>query len=312
MFRLVFALLCATLARAQAVECPDCGAESRRTTLCSAHAELEALTLREQRAAFRSPDAAARVRALEAVAALTRAHTNLPTPAVAKFLGDALKDESLEVRFAGVRLLVDGQHRGEAVRGILRGLEEAQRTWRKVEQRLVEGEAAPDAGRANVAVTVDELTSVPDYVETVLSALSHVQDERALQALLSYLRSPLESTPGRFLVAASEATLAFDTRKGTEAVINLLEQIELGLAQGSIPRRFAGAEGGSSLLDMLKAPLENAGNDDYTAIVTELYEYAASKRLAAPADAAQAKSLGWKAWLASVQAALPETVAAER
>jgi hypothetical protein len=277
--------------------------------LCGLHAEIETVTLRDQKRVYKSGTVDERILALERVAELTRTHTNVATVNVARFLAEALVDDSLAVRRAAVRLLSEGQNADEASRGMVRGLDKARRTWAEIEARVVELPGEPRGNRGSVALTIDELTDVPEYFQSVLTALGRLRDERSLQALLSYLRSPLDRTPGRFLAAASEAALQLDTRRGVESVITLLGNIEEALAQGAIPRRFPHAVGKTTLLDAMKEPLENADDDDYAQIIAALSRYANRKQLPQPAPAIAHRSVEWRSWYEGVRETLPDRVA---
>lgn len=280
----------------QGDSCGDCASTQRRTVLCARHAGIEGATLREQKRNLRSKESSLRVAALERVAELTHTHANAASPAVARFLAEGLDDPSLAVRRVAVKLLAEGQNADEAARGMVRGLESAKETWSGIEERV----ADPRTG----ALEIDELTEVPAYFESVLEALGKLRDERSLQALLAYLRSPLERTPGRFLVVAGEATLALDTRRGTEAVITLLANLEAALAHGAIPRRFERADGRATLLDSMKARLDNATEAERGALLNALSAYA-EKKLLAPESKPTCAS-DWRAWLESVRTQLPE------
>jgi hypothetical protein len=301
-------LAIAALLLAQGKDCAACRVDPRRAILCAAHTEAEWSTLREARAALHSKEAAERIRALERVAALTQEHQNAPSVQVARFLADGLSDPSLEVRTRALELIVDGQHKKEAAKGVVRGLDEALRTWRELDVRLTETDADPGRSRTNVAVTVHELLQVPAYVEAVLSALSAMRDERALIALVDFVQEPIDRTPGRFLAAGCEALLALDTRKGTEVVVDVLIELDALLSGAGVARRFGPREGAPSLIDKYKSRLENADAETHEAIRHALEDYARGKAVAPPEGCDVGRCGAWREWLKAARDSLPATL----
>jgi hypothetical protein len=247
------AVLLAVLALAQAAPCPECRVQSKRVMLCTLHATEETSVLRDVRAVLSKGGEAERIAALERAASLTAAHPQAASPGVARLLSGSVGDVSLRVRTKALALLCEGQNHEEAVRGVLDGWKEAQKTWRVLDAKLVLGESASAEG-IPVTLTTEELQETPDYFVEALRALGQLGDERAVTALVTFLRSPLDRTPGRFLVAASEAALELDSRRGVRGVISLLEP------RRSV-RRWPGAEAFEArgrTLAALKQPLEPA------------------------------------------------------
>ncbi|MCC7015156.1 MAG: hypothetical protein IT454_21525 [Planctomycetes bacterium] len=301
----------ALLLSQQTSNCPDCRNDPRRPLLCSAHLEAETTLLREQRALLaRSKDIDERLAAIDKVAALTRAHANVPSPVVARFLADALRDESLAVRRSALARLLDGQHHDETVRGVLDGWKEGQKLWRVLDAKLVLSEGSTESGKAPVALTTEELSDIPDYTLALIRALGRLRDERAWNALHAYFRAPLDRTPGRFLVAAADSMLQLDSRKSCDATIALLAEIEDAFVGGQVPRRFAGDQR-TDLLASLKAPLENASEHDHAEIVALLAQYATLRNLAPPESEEPLRAADWKAWLKLNRDALPEKIGAQ-
>jgi hypothetical protein len=301
-------LALALAAPARAGDCPDCKGDSRRPSLCAPHLEAERSALREQGSAYaRASEPAERIAALEAVAALTREHDNAPSPLVARFLADGLKDESLFVRRRALGLLLEGQHRDETVRGVVEGWKEAQKSWRVLDAKLVLSEAPSEPGKGSVALTTEELAEVPRYVEAQIRALGALHDDRALTALATFLRSPLDRTPGRFLAAAAEALLELDSRRACETVIDLLGELESAFVEGAVPRRFGG-ESRLDLLATLKAPFENATTHDHAEIAAALARYAERKDIAPPSSSEPLRAADWKSWFKTARDALPDRI----
>jgi hypothetical protein len=96
---------------APAVEtCSACARNGLEVRLCAPHADEDRLVLAREGKRLRSKDEAERLATLEAAANLTRAHENAPSPRVVKFLGGALKSESVAVRVRAAQLLGPPQH----------------------------------------------------------------------------------------------------------------------------------------------------------------------------------------------------------
>ena len=301
------AVLLGVLALAQAAPCPECRVQSKRVTLCLPHANEETSVLREARAVLAKGGEADRIAALERAAALTAAHPQAASPGVARLLSGSVGDPSLEVRRRALALLCEGQNHEEAVRGVLDGWKEAQKTWRVLDAKLVLGESASADGTP-VTITTEELQATPDYLVDALRALGRLADERAQTALVAFLRSPLDRTPGRFLVAASEAALELDSRRGVESVIVLLENLEEAFVEGQVPRRFESA--GKNLLSALKQPLENAAAQDLAAVSEALEAYSTRKGIQLPRSEERLTSTDWRHWQRANKEAIPERIPA--
>lgn len=104
---------------AHADSCASCTVEVEATLLCAAHADLERATLAEQVEHLRAEDIERATAALEAIAALTAAHDNAPSPRVAEALARGLEHDAPEVRRVSVRLLGSGQHEPSARAALL-------------------------------------------------------------------------------------------------------------------------------------------------------------------------------------------------
>lgn len=303
----IAAVVLAVLALAQAAPCPDCRVQAKRVTLCTLHATEETSVLRDVRAVLSKGGEAERIVALERAASLTAAHPQAPSPAVARLLSGSVGDASLRVRRKALALLCEGQNHEEAVRGVLDGWKEAQKTWRVLDAKLVLGENVSAEGDP-VTLTTEELQETPDYFVDALRALGQLGDERAVTALATFLRSPLDRTPGRFLVAASEAALELDSRRGVESVIALLENLEQAFVDGQVPRRFEAR--GKDLLAALKQPLENASEHDFAATSEALEAYSTRKGIELPQSEQRLTSTDWRQWQRAHKDAIPERVPA--
>jgi hypothetical protein len=91
-------------------------------------------------------------------------------------------------------------------------------------------------------------------------------------------------------------------------VIQFLSNLEGALAQGTIPRRFPHPAGQNTLLDAMKAPLENADEDDCVAVVAALRNFAGKKQIAAPAETSGHAAESWRAWFESARESLPDRI----
>lgn len=281
--------------------CTQCRVDARRTSLCAAHLDEETSTLREERSVMaRSSVASERTSALERVARLTSAHTNAPSPNVARFLADGLHDSSLDVRRRALALLVDGQHREETVRGLIDGWRAALRLWKDVDTRLAQ--LAAEAPKQAATFDLQQVSDTTAYLEALLAALGEVHDERAYRELLNVFKWPLERTPGRFYVAATHAVLAVESRKGVECVLEFALTLESELAAQRVAPRFAAKEG---LAASLARPLDNATSAHVEATLEALAHFAERRKLGAPApklgSAAQ-----WRTWFKGAKDQLTE------
>jgi len=90
--------------------CSACSTVGRIVKLCEPHAAQERAALTREGTRLGSKDAAARMAALDVLAALTEAHTNAPSARVAERLASALDDGDLGVRSHATSLLGPPQH----------------------------------------------------------------------------------------------------------------------------------------------------------------------------------------------------------
>jgi len=198
---LTLALVLSFVPSSLAATCDSCTAR----ILCPAHKEAETAALAAANAGMRAKDEATRVRALEAVASLTKAHENAPSKTVAKFLAAGIRDESLAVRRTAVSLLASGQEPGESLKGVLQALEDAKK-------ELADVKADKEA--------------VGAYVRVVLAAASGMRDDRSVKGLADFLSAL--PTDSRYVLGPEvcEALLALGSRDAVEAVIGFLAEVE--------------------------------------------------------------------------------------
>jgi len=290
-----------TLALPAGDACTQCRVDSRRTTLCATHLEEETSTLREERSVMaRSAEASERVSALERVARLTGAHTNAPSPNVARFLADGLHDASLDVRRRALALLVDGQQRDETVRGLIDGWRAALKLWKDVDARLAQ--LAAESAKQSASLDLQQVSDATIYLESLLDALGAVHDERAYRELLNVFKWPLERTPGRFYVAAARAALEVESRKGVECVLEFALTLENELAERRVAPRFSAKDG---LAASLARPLDNATTAHVEATLEALALFAERRKLGAPAPKVGSASQ-WRAWFKGAKEQLTE------
>lgn len=277
--------------------CAQCRVDPRRTVLCSAHLEEELATLREERSIMaRSKDTTERVAALQRVANLTSAHTNAPSPNVARFLADGLYDDALPVRKRALQLLIDGQHRDETIKGVIDGWKAALRAWRDVEGRIAT--LTGDVQKSGSIMSRQELEDWPAYVEALIAALGDVRDERAYRELLNVLKWPFDRTPGRFYLCAARTALTVESRKGVEAVLDCALALEAELSAGRVPPRFGPSSG---LLGAMMKPLDNANSHDVEEMLEALVEFAKRKKIAATPEPKLGLGAAWRSWFKSAK-----------
>lgn len=273
--------------------------------LCSTHADLERSTLRAQSAAYaQSSEIGDRIACLEAVAKLTEAHENAPSPGVARFLAAALGAPTMAERRRALELLLDGQHREETVQGLAAGWREAQKAWRVIDAKLVLSEARQEPSKPNVALTNEDLVEAPEYLVELIRAIGTVRDEKFLPVIREMLRAPLDRTPAPFVVAGAETALAMHCRRATEGVLDLLDELESATAEGRLGKRFGA--GGSGLLLIYKSTLENAGVDEQRKIVDALVRYSEARGIPVPAEGERDTSAAWRTWYRTARERIPD------
>lgn len=277
--------------------CAQCRVEPRRTVLCGPHLEEELATLREERSVMaRSKNSDERVGALNRIAHLTAAHTNAPSPSVARFLADGLYDDALAVRKRSLELLLDGQHRDETIKGVVDGWKAALRAWKEVDARIAA--LAGDQQKSGSIMSRQELEEWPAYLEALIAALGDVHDDRAYKELLNVLKWPFDRTPGRFYLAAARSALTVESRRGVEAVLECALALESELAAGRVPARFGPSAG---LLGSMMKPLDNATGHDVEELLQALAEFAQRKKVAATPEPKLGVGAAWRAWFKSAK-----------
>ena len=118
-------LLLMVLARPD--RCEVCAVRDQVAVLCPPHAAEEREVLSRETKRLRSKDEAERLAALEAIAALTRAHENAPSSRVVTTLALGLRSATPAVRSRSAELLGPPQHATEAMRVLLDALGDVDR-----------------------------------------------------------------------------------------------------------------------------------------------------------------------------------------
>jgi len=104
------AALLLVLATSPVEVCAECSPGTVRAELCAPHARAERKGIKACRNAQRSKSPEYRLEALRELAALTEAHSNAPSPALARALAEGLDSDFVAVRTETVALLGQGQH----------------------------------------------------------------------------------------------------------------------------------------------------------------------------------------------------------
>jgi len=193
----------------------DCG-DCKPAKLCPAHAKVEADTLKSEKAAFQSPDAAARCKALERAAATTEAHANAPTKEMTHFVATGLADPSLRVRSAAAKLLASGQNADEAIKALTKAAADAGKLLAQGGSKTLASKN-PTEGEPTVQACATE----------VFQALAHYRDDRAVEALADVLRKlPYDQRFAPHAHAIVEGLATLGARNGLDAIIEIIRQYE--------------------------------------------------------------------------------------
>jgi len=221
--------------------------------LCGSHASEEASKLSELEGDFASEDEGRRIEALEAIASLTRSHTNAPSRRVAQCLARRLDEETPAVRKRAAELLADGQHPAIALDALLSSLKSAQREveqvdrafeafrkkWAKLTKQKKLG-ATPSMEEVKesmktLAAMGDESQALKEEMfdtgtarDAMVTALGKLRDERATKALLDVHRKGVVPL-GR--VAINEALLEHGTRGTLKRIVGDFKDVEKAISR---------------------------------------------------------------------------------
>lgn len=226
MFRILIAVLAAGLGLGAAPdECPECTSGGARVSLCRTHKDAEKSRLKAARKSLKSDDADDRLWAYEDVGALTEAHANAPSPAVAELLGKGLDDDDTDVFEACLRMLLQGQHPDTTVEVLLDGLDDA-------EDRCDDNKVGIDKltgwGKApgrTIHTSPEELTGAVSAMirrPLIFRALGQLPDPRSAEALVDYLDQKAETLRTNDARTAAKMLLGFGTPDTVQSVLDSL------------------------------------------------------------------------------------------
>jgi hypothetical protein len=235
---LASALLAATLVLEN---CSACLVRGQEVVLCSPHAAEDRVVITREAKRVRSGDGDQSIAALEAIAALTRAHENAPSPRVVKALAAGLQHESLAVRRRAAELLGPPQHATDALRTLLAALKDLDAEVRATNEELRRalagfGPAKPKKGSKKDGIDLKELEGVLRATNESLEAttrglqalgrravlaerLGDFPDDRVVEALV--LSEEISASD-----AGTRSLLLLGSRPAIEAVLSSLESWE--------------------------------------------------------------------------------------
>jgi len=225
------ALLLVLIARPDT--CSACLVRDREVVLCPPHAEEDREIVAREVKRLRSREPAEQLAALEAVAALTQAHANAPSPRVARVLAGGLEVAAPEVRKRAAELLGPPQHAPEAMRALLGALGEVDREVAAADEELQRHRKVPEPtspktsqeywkelDRSLEAKTLamkvqDVLHAALQWRDVLLERLGSFADDRVVAALA---RSQAIATTD----AGLRSLLALGNRAALEALLAAL------------------------------------------------------------------------------------------
>lgn len=220
-------------------QCDACQSDPE-VVLCEAHLARETEVLKAQRRELERLSEERRITAMEAIAALTQAHSNAPSPTVARVLGSMLVVESTLVRTRAAELLADGQHQRTTLEMMTAAVDPLVRDLQKQTERYLELEAVvtkEGTKKKGKEATLDDLQEKLDALDEAMAldeklgamnetrgafarCLATIPDDRSIAALEKLLL-PDELRLNREVVV--ESLLLFGTVSSVELVIGSLK-----------------------------------------------------------------------------------------
>lgn len=211
--------------------CPFCATEGRVVRLCEPHSTEERSALARERKRLDSKDPAARIAALEALAALTESHRNAPSERVAVRIASALGDEDFAVRSRAARLLGRPQHALTCLDALVEALgrtvqehDSANAEYEKLGSKL-RGKLS-DKRRADLVAdrkTCDELRrALGRWRLELVERLANFLDDRAVDAILAH-------THRNLLTGGDVALLRLGNQKAVRALAESFEGCDRNL-----------------------------------------------------------------------------------
>jgi hypothetical protein len=276
--------------------------------LCEPHAAAEQAAFTEEGRLLVSKHAVERMKALNALAALTEAHTNAPSARVAKRIASALDDGDMEVRTYALGLLCRPQHARASLDALVDALARTKR-----EQDTLTADCgslwgrllakSSEKGRAELGVEfwacIERREALGRWRLALLDRLATFPDDRAVEAIL-------EHTHRNLLLGGDEALVQLGSRKAIRALIESFEGCDrnLDVARKKVEAWKAGYRGwrthGSALSE------EALGNlhERYVRVREGLVTRFAEHGLIAPP--AMADTAVWCAWIEKNLDVFPE------
>lgn len=288
--------------------CPACLVREKEVVLCAPHAAEDREVVTRELKRVRSKNEEEQIAALEAIAALTRAHQNAPSPRVVKALAVGLDQDSLVVQATAGSLLGPPQHALDALDLLLDRLDRADRELAKIlaeQRRLREKVPQPEPIRAPYGSKQywDELgEQLQRGTKESLKLSAVLSRAHAAVGLKSILVLALAEFPDDRAVAAvlrSEELLATDA--GTVSLFALGSRPAVATALAAAARWHA-----EPVPEDEKAREHRATRARF--FQQALEELAQERGLLPCPVASELPLTEWQAWLERHRAALPESL----
>lgn len=213
--------------------CSSCTLVDAEARLCEVHAAEQKSVVAEARKQLKAKDEGERVAALDALAALTRAHTNAPSEVVVDVIASALADESYAVRTHAATLLARPQHAERVLNALTRALgkaEEEHERLRKEKDELSRKLGDPKLASKKRKETDDRLFACKQAGATVfawraaiLGQLAQLPDDRAVAAICAQV-------PRELVVGGNEALVRLGSRGAMNAFLESLRKWDREIA----------------------------------------------------------------------------------
>jgi hypothetical protein len=288
--------------------CVACSIVGRAVNLCEPHEAEELAALERESTRLKSKDAATRMAALDALAALVASHTNAPSARVAKRIASSLDDDDIEVRSHCTSLLGRPQHALVSLDALMDALA---RSTREHGPLNAEYDALSDKLRGKLSdkrradlqadreACNERRRALARWRRELVDRLATFPDDRAVNAILAH-------THRNLLTGGDGALVRLGNRTAVRALAESIAGCERNraLVQKEVDDWKARAIPGTTLgMALAQKALEELQAADFRAR-QELITLFAERGLTAPGTSAN--SAVWRAWIEENIRAFPE------
>jgi hypothetical protein len=288
--------------------CANCTTTARDAKLCEPHAFAERALLDREAPGLKTKEPDAAIASLEAIAALTPAHSNAPSARVVQALAAAYEHQSLRVRRRAAELTGPPQHPQAGLDALSRALADTEKQAKKLgnEVKSLDNQLSgklTDKRRATLTeerkACGERSSELVQWRKALMAQLTKYPDDRAVDAILA-------STHRNLLLNSDVELVRLGSKKAIRGLIESIDKGDENMAK--VEEEFAERQAARKGLTTVGSALEEMTVERMRASLVdarrELKAAFAERGLVPPTP--EDGSTTWKKWIEENMDAFPD------